>query len=131
MTTTEQSDIFGGMFNNDEEQYQKFTNLDEFMDATRFLKIHEMIKKFEFGNKIIIDPMILTAEDREYFLQENWIETIHYHDGLCFTFDYSDQNSTSNMVPIYFRTKASRERLMTQLKIEFDVSSKVNSLIQI
>ena len=43
MTTTEQSDIFGGMFNNDEEQYQKFTNLDEFMDATRFLKIHETV----------------------------------------------------------------------------------------
>ena len=128
MTTTEQNDIFGGMFNNDEEQHHKFKSLDEFMKATRFLKIHEMIKRFEFGNQIIIDPIILTSEDREYFLQENWIETIHYHDGICYSFDYSDQNVTSNMVPIYFRKQPSRERFMTKLEIEFDVSCNLNSL---
>ena len=130
MATTEPSDIFGGMFNKDEDEYQKFTNLEDFMDATRFLKIHEMIKKFEFGDQIIIDPMILTNEDREYFLRENWIETIHYQDGICYTFDYSDQNATSKMVPIYFRKQASGERFMTKLQLEFDVS-QLNSLSEI
>ena len=117
-STTEGNTIFGGLFDQNDTT-QKFTSVNELLNATKFIQIQDMINVFYFGNNLVHIDKFIDFKEREMFLQQNWIPTLHYKSGFCYTYQHSEQRM--KLVPIHYFEKASGERLMTELELGFEV----------
>ena len=89
-STTTESSFFGGMFElYDEEDIEKYSSIKELLDAIR-VDIGDILYQFHFENHLRISEVPgQLAEDKEYFLKEDWHTELHYRYGYCHTFDPS------------------------------------------
>ena len=92
-STTTEGGLFGNLFGNgNDDTYELFSTLEEFMDVTK-IEISDILEEFEIGNLIKITNNLDESYRKEY-LKELWIPTFHQTLGPCFTFDPEKQNAT-------------------------------------
>ena len=113
---------YGGLFY-EVDSTEKFTNIEDFMKAARYIDIGDMIHRFRFGhgnhsNSILIDKGGM-GEAGNSFLKQFWFPTIHYKWGICYSFE--PKNHGLGMIPALVKGQFSIEQTLNDLEIVFQV----------
>ena len=88
-TTTESFYGFGDWFGDDDDNYELFETVEEFMNGTK-VEIFDVIKTFEFGSELKVTK--IDEELRKETLNRIWSLTFDKDVGPCFTFDPARHN---------------------------------------
>lgn len=97
---------------NKEQVIYPFKTIEEFLDVSKMLEIHDILESFMFARghdkNITVDQW---DEERIKLMNKYWKPTLHYEKGLCYTFDPK----------VYGTFQANPENLLS-LDLSFDVS---------
>ena len=110
---------YAGLFYQ-QDTTQRFTSIDDLINASKHIEIHDMIRSFKFNsNGIVIMGHLLQEKDKKKWLKKYWIPFLHYSWGLCHTFD--PKIAGFEFVPVYTKDRSSMELELNGLEIAFQV----------
>ena len=95
-TTTESYDLFGNMFDDedewlgkeDKEPQKPFTTIPELMNGT-LIPIYDMLFEYNVGTSYSVNRNVMTSKDAHKILETDWKMTIDHEKGACYTLDHS------------------------------------------
>ena len=99
-TSTASNDLFGNLFDLDDqpkEKVEKFTDIEELLNASK-IEIEDIVHLFRFGDEINVHEGYQWTLRRE-FLKTYWRQSIWPKKGYCYTFDPKLQNMSE--MPVF------------------------------